>query len=328
MEETDVQNMELLQKRISEIGIIPVIKIKDAAGAVPLAQALARGGLPAAEITFRTACAEEAIRRITAELPDMLVGAGTVLTVEQASRAKDAGASFIVSPGLNPEVVSWCLEAGVPVLPGVCTPSDIEKALSLGLKTVKFFPAEASGGVAMLKAMSAPYGDVRFMPTGGINEKNLLAYLSFPKVVACGGSFMVSEKLVDSGDYDAVTALTDKAVSLMLGCRIAHIGVNSAGREEAAAAADFLCRAFGFGRTEGPVSVFASDLEIMHGAGRGKNGHIAVGVNSVERAMFSLGRRGVRFDASTLRLGKDGKPDFVYLEDELLGFAIHLVRND
>ena len=192
MEETDVQNMELLQKRISEIGIIPVIKIKDAAGAVPLAQALARGGLPAAEITFRTACAEEAIRRITAELPDMLVGAGTVLTVEQASRAKDAGASFIVSPGLNPEVVSWCLEAGVPVLPGVCTPSDIEKALSLGLKTVKFFPAEASGGVAMLKAMSAPYGDVRFMPTGGINEKNLLAYLSFPKVVACGGSFMVS----------------------------------------------------------------------------------------------------------------------------------------
>lgn len=251
----------------------------------------------------------------------MLVGAGTVLTVEQASRAKDAGASFIVSPGLNPEVVSWCLEAGVPVLPGVCTPSDIEKALSLGLKTVKFFPAEASGGVAMLKAMSAPYGDVRFMPTGGINEKNLLAYLSFPKVVACGGSFMVSEKLVDSGDYDAVTALTEKAVSLMLGCRLAHIGVNSAGREEAAAAADFLCRAFGFGRTEGPVSVFASDLEIMHGAGRGKNGHIAVGVNSVERAMFSLGRRGVRFDASTLRLGKDGKPDFVYLEDELLGFA-------
>ena len=117
MEETDVQNMELLQKRISEIGIIPVIKIKDAAGAVPLAQALAHGGLPAAEITFRTACAEEAIRRITAELPDMLVGAGTVLTVEQASRAKDAGASFIVSPGLNPEVVSWCLEAGVPVLP-------------------------------------------------------------------------------------------------------------------------------------------------------------------------------------------------------------------
>ena len=180
----------------------------------------------------------------------------------------------------------------------------------------------------MLKAMSAPYGDVRFMPTGGINEKNLLAYLSFPKVVACGGSFMVSEKLVDSGDYDAVTALTEKAVSLMLGCRLAHIGVNSAGREEAAAAADFLCRAFGFGRTEGPVSVFASDLEIMHGAGRGKNGHIAVGVNSVERAMFSLGRRGVRFDASTLRLGKDGKPDFVYLEDELLGFAIHLVRND
>ena len=122
----------------------------------------------------------------------------------------------------------------------------------------------------MLKAMSAPYGDVRFMPTGGINEKNLLAYLSFPKVVACGGSFMVSEKLVDSGDYDAVTALTEKAVSLMLGCRLAHIGVNSAGREEAAAAADFLCRAFGFGRTEGPVSVFASDLEIMHGAGRGR----------------------------------------------------------
>ena len=320
--------METMVERISEIGIIPVIKIKDAAGAVPLAPALARGGLPAAEITFRTACAAEAIQRITSELPDMLVGAGTVLTVEQAKRAKEAGASFIVSPGLNPEVVSWCIEAGVPVIPGVCTPSDIEKALSLGLYTVKFFPAEASGGVAMLKAMSAPYGDVRFMPTGGVNEKNLLEYLSFPKVVACGGSFMVNEKLIDSGDYAAITALTEKAVSLMLGYRLVHIGINSAGKEEAAAAADFLCSAFGFGRRECSASVFAGDFEIMHMMGRGRNGHIAVGVNSVSRAMFSLGRKGIRFDMSTLRLGKDGRPDFVYLADELLGFAIHLVNND
>ena len=188
---------------LSRIGIVPVIAINDAADAVPLCKALAEGGLPCAEITFRTAAAAEAIANVARELPDVLVGAGTVLTCEQVDRAIAAGAKFIVSPGLNPEVVKHCIERGVPVTPGTSNPSDIEMALSLGLKTVKFFPAEAAGGIKYIKSIAAPYVDVTFMPTGGVNEKNLLDYLSFPKIKCCGGSWMVPA--------DAVKARTGTA---------------------------------------------------------------------------------------------------------------------
>lgn len=191
--------MQDLYKRLYEIGIIPVIKIDDAAKAVPLAHALSEGGLPAAEITFRTSAAAEAIRAIADACPDMVLGAGTVLTVEQADEAKRAGAHFIVSPGLNPRVVKHCVEIGMPILPGCSNPSDIEAALELGLDTVKFFPAEAAGGLPMLKAMAAPYGNVRFMPTGGLNENNILSYLSFDKIIACGGSFMVKDEYIRAG---------------------------------------------------------------------------------------------------------------------------------
>ena len=173
--------MDIL-KVISNIGIIPVIKINDASKAVPLAKALIDGGLAAAEVTFRTDAAEEAIRAIAKAYPDMIVGAGTVLTIEQAQRALDAGAKFIVSPGFNPKVVKWCLDNGVTPLPGCTTPSEIEQALELGLKVVKFFPAEQSGGLAKIKAMSAPYGNVKFMPTGGVSLDNVNDYLANKKV--------------------------------------------------------------------------------------------------------------------------------------------------
>ena len=170
---------------IYKIGIVPVIALDDAKDAEPLAKALCKGGLPCAEVTFRTNAAEEAIRIIAGKFPDMLVGAGTVLTTEQVERAVGAGARFIVSPGLNPRVVRYCVERNIPIIPGISNPSDVEAALEMGIEVVKFFPAEASGGVEMMKAISAPYAKVRFMPTGGVNPNNLRDYLDFPKVIAC-----------------------------------------------------------------------------------------------------------------------------------------------
>lgn len=204
-------------KAISLRGIVPVIKLKRPQDAVPLCAALSGGGLPVAEITFRTDAAEESIRRVHAEMPQMLLGAGTVLTVDQVTRARDAGAAYIVSPGLNPKVVQACLDMGLPVLPGCACPSDIERALDLGLDTVKFFPAETLGGLGAIKAMSAPYGGVKFVPTGGIDEKKLPAYLAFDKILACGGSWMVKEAWVDEGRFDLIELATRAAVDAMLG---------------------------------------------------------------------------------------------------------------
>ena len=204
-----------IMKAISRRGIVPVIKLNRPEDAVPLCRALERGGLPVAEITFRTAAAEESIRRVHGELPDVLLGAGTVLTCEQADRAVAAGAQFVVSPGINPDVVRHCQQVGVPILPGCATPSEIEIALSLGISTIKFFPAEALGGLPMIKALAGPYVDVRFVPTGGISEKNLLDYLAFPKVVACGGSWMVPDAAMKAKDWDQIRALTASAIQLV-----------------------------------------------------------------------------------------------------------------
>jgi len=206
-----------IREAITTRGIVPVIKLNDPADAVPLCGALARGGLPVAEITFRTAAAEESIRRVSAELPDVLLGAGTVLTCEQVDLAADAGAKYIVSPGLNPTVVRHCQDRGIFVLPGCACPSDMERALEMGLTTVKFFPAETLGGLAAIKAMSAPYGQLTFVPTGGIDEKKLPAYLAFDKILACGGSWMVKEDWIAAGRFDAIEKATRGAVAAMLG---------------------------------------------------------------------------------------------------------------
>lgn len=203
-----------MMKRIEEMGIVPVVVIEDAKQALPLAEALCAGGLPCAEVTFRTAAARDAIREMKKK-ENMLVGAGTVLSPEQVDEAVDAGAEFIVSPGFNRKVVRHCQEKGIPVIPGVCTPTEVEMALEEGIEVVKFFPAEAAGGIAMIKAMSAPYGSVRFMPTGGITTENLADYLSYNKVLACGGSFMVSKKLIAENQFGKIEELTREAVSLL-----------------------------------------------------------------------------------------------------------------
>lgn len=205
--------------KIQEIGIVPVVVLEDAKDAAPLAKALCDGGLSCAEVTFRTAAAEEAIRIMTKEFPQMLVGAGTVLTTEQVDRAAAAGAKFIVSPGLNPRIVKYCVEKGILIVPGCSNPSDVEQALENGLDVVKFFPAEQAGGLAMIKAMAAPYVGVKFMPTGGINAKNVKNYLAYDRILACGGSWMVKGDLVKAGDYAKITELAKEAVAIVRECR-------------------------------------------------------------------------------------------------------------
>lgn len=212
--------METILERVRETGIIPVIKIDRAEDALPLAAALERGGLPAAEITFRTDAAEESIRRIAQAYPHFLLAAGTVLTPRQADKAIAAGADFLVSPGTNPAVVRHCIENGYLILPGVCTPSEVEQAMALGLSHVKFFPAEAAGGVGMIRAMSAPYVNMQFMPTGGISPDNLAAYLSCKAVFACGGSWMVPPALISAGDFDKIEAMAREVVALVKEIRI------------------------------------------------------------------------------------------------------------
>ena len=207
--------MNEVLKKIGEIGIIPVVVLDDAKDAAPLAKALMEGGLPCAEVTFRTAAAEDVIRNMSEAYPDLFVGAGTVLTVEQVNRAVNAGAKFIVSPGLNPEVVKYCIQRGIPVCPGTCTPSEVEQALALGLDTVKFFPAEPAGGLGFIKAIAAPYTTVKFMPTGGISAKNVREYLAYDKILACGGSWMVKKDLVQAGDFDKITELVREAAAIV-----------------------------------------------------------------------------------------------------------------
>ena len=318
--------MNPILEQFQKLGIIPVVVIDDAKDAVPLAKALCEGGLPVAEVTFRTDAAEEAIRLMSEAYPEMLVGAGTVLTTEQVDRAVAAGSKFIVSPGLNPKVVKYCQEKNVPITPGTARPTDIEMALELGLDVVKFFPAEQNGGLAMIKAMAAPYTKVKFMPTGGINAKNLKSYLDFDKIIACGGSWMVPKDLVAAGDFEAIKNLTREAVNTMLGFELRHIGINANSEEEADGVAGSFEKLFGFTKKVGGSSVFAGTaIEVMKQPYLGAHGHIALGTNYIERAVYHMELQGFEFDPETAKY-KNGKLVAIYLKGELGGFAVHLVQ--
>ena len=319
--------MNSILEKLEEIGIVPVVKIEDARNAVSLAKALCDGGLPCAEVTFRTSAAAEAIGAMTRAYPEMLVGAGTVLTTEQADAAMDAGARFLVSPGLNPKVVQHCIGKGYPMVPGVATPSEVEQALSLGLDVVKFFPAENAGGLSMINAMSAPYANLKFMPTGGINAGNLNSYLDFPKIIACGGSWMVNADLINAGDFDAIRDLTRQAVEQMLGFAFVHIGINQPDEPAAKNTADTVTGLFGFAQRETSASYFAGgSLEIMKSIGAGSKGHIGIRTNYLFRAFAYLQRKGVKFNMDSARYDEKGRMKFIYLEDEIGGFAVHLVQ--
>ncbi len=318
--------MKSLREKLFGIGIIPVIAINDAKDAVPLARALVRGGIPTAEITFRTPAAADAIVAVARDVPEILPGAGTVTSVEMAQCAAEAGAKYLVSPGLNPEVVKWCLANNIPVLPGVSTPTEIEAAVNLGLDTLKFFPAEASGGTAMLKAFSGPYRDIQFVPTGGIGPKNLNSYLDLPNVVACGGSWMAPAEWIDRQEFDVVSRVCADSVQAMHGFHLLHIGLNSSGREEADALVHDFAGMFGLPVFDGEASAFAGTMmEVMKRPFFGKKGHIAVGCNNVERAMAYFQTRGLSFRKEGMARDRQGLIA-VYLEHEIGGFAIHLRR--
>ena len=203
--------MMTIEERFEDFGVVPVVVLDDVKDALPLAKALTEGGLPCAEVTFRTEAAEESIKVMAEAYPDMVVGAGTVLTIEQVDAAVKAGAKFIVSPGFDPEIVDYCLEKEIPIFPGCVTPSEVAQAVKRGLKVVKFFPAEPAGGVAMIKAMAAPYHQLRFMPTGGIGTQNLKDYLEFDKIICCGGSWMVKADLIKNGEFEKICKLTKEA---------------------------------------------------------------------------------------------------------------------
>ncbi len=320
--------MNDIYQHLSNIGIIPVIAFNSVDEAVPLCKALVAGGLPAAEVTFRTSCAEECIKVINKEVPEMLLGAGTVTTIEQADRAIAAGATFVVAPGYDPEVVQHVLDRGIPMIPGTLTPGEMQQAMNKGCKVLKFFPAEASGGVAMLKNIGAALKTAQWMCTGGVNAKNVNDYLGFDQIAAVGGTWMCKSDMIKAGEWDRITALCKDAVKTMLGFTLKHVGINCADEQEAERVAKTFSALFGLEYKAGNSSIFAGTaVECMKAPYLGEKGHIAIGTNSVDRAMFQLSRQGVEFNLDTLKRDAKGAATVVYLKDEIGGFAIHLVKN-
>ena len=314
--------MNDLLKLIGEYGLVPAIALDDADTAVPVAKALAAGGLPVAEITFRTAAAAECIRRIAKDVPEIILGAGTVLTVEQAKKAVECGAKYIVAPGFNPKVVEWCIDNNIPVMPGVSGTAEIEAALEMGLTAVKFFPAEQMGGIATLKAFAGPYAQMKFLPTGGVSEKNIADYLALPNVLACGGSFIIDKAAIKEGNYARITELTKNAVKAILGYQIAHVGIYTKDDVQTESIKAFLSMAFGLPRTKGFVG---TEFEIMSPY-LAEKGHVAIATNSTDRGVRYMTDKGIKFNPDGMKYNDKGKLNAAYLDIDLNGFTLHLLQ--
>lgn len=314
-----------LVRKIKNIGIIPVVTLSDVNKSESIAQALIEGGLPIIEVTFRTDEAPLVIKRISELNRTILVGAGTVLTVKQAELALQAGAQFIVMPSFNRKVIDFCLSRDILPIPGSSCPSEVENGVLLDLPLLKYFPAEANGGLESIKALCGPYKNVDFIPTGGIDEDNLNKYLTFNRIAAVGGSFHLST-FINANDWSGLTEHCKKIVRKMLGVEIAHIGINTPSVEEAwSTAAEFselLCLPV----NEGSSSLFVhKDVEVMKAPYWGSMGHIAFKVHSVSRAVQYLTERGIQFKEETKKVDTNGFIKSIYLEREVAGFAIHLV---
>ena len=317
-------------ERISNTGIIPVVKILEKEDALPLATALLNGGIDVIEVTYRSEHATHAIHEIASHLPDMLVGAGTVLTTAQAKEAVEAGAKFIITPGLNTNVVEWCIDHQVQVFPGVSTASEIDMALSMGLTHLKFFPAESSGGAKRLKDLSSPYAQVHFIPTGGININNMHDYLHLPNVDAIGGSFMLPSELVKAKDWNGIEALAKNAIKHLLDFQLIHVGINTDNAKEADQITNTLCHLFQFTEYKKPKSNFAGvGFEILNAKGPGENGHLGIYTPYPEKAMYHLAKKGVKFVKDSITRNKiTHRINFVYLDMNIAGFGVHLINPD
>ena len=317
--------MEILD-RLARAGLVPVVVLDDAKDAVPTANALLAGGVDVMEITFRTAAAADSIRAVAENCPDMLVGAGTVITLEQCKKAVECGAKFIVAPGYNDEVVAWCVENGIAVTPGCVTPTEIMAAMSHGLKVIKFFPANVYGGLNAMKALSGPFGGIKFIPTGGVNGNNVGEYISAPFIHAVGGSWVCAKADIAAGNFDKITALCKQARASIMGFEVAHIGINCQNAEDSMAVCEQLNKAFDFETKTGNSSTFSSSaIEVMKSMYLGKNGHIAVRTNSITVAVAELEKRGFVVDPETAKF-KGDRMTAVYLKDEFGGFAVHLLQ--
>ncbi len=313
-------------RKLGEYGVVPVVKIDKAADAPKLARALAAGDLPVAEITFRTAAAEDSIRSINREVPEVLLGAGTVLTVEQAKKALAAGAKFVVAPGFNAKVVDYVLSQGVPMIPGVSSPSEIEQALERGLEVLKFFPAGATGGLEYIKAVVGPYGNVQFVPTGGVEPGNMRDYLVHKNVFAVGGTWIAKDTMISAGKFEEITKLAQEAATLAVDFQLAHLGINESGADRAMADAESMAKLFNFTVKDGNSSTFAgTGFEFLKSPGLGGKGHIAISTSRIGRAIAYLERRGIRVKPETAK-EKDGRMTAIYLDLDVGGFAVHLLQ--
>lgn len=308
---------------IEKIGLLPLVNVNDPSKAVPIAKALCDGGVAVVEVALRDPAALEAIANIRKALPNLTLCAGTVLSPEQASKAIEAGADFIVTPGLNPQTVKFCQEKNVPIIPGATTATELELGVSLGLNVFKFFPADVAGGLNAIKALRGPFGAVRFVPTGGITLDNMKPYCENPAVLAVGGSFMTPKNAIAAEDWGAITAVAARAVETSLGLAMGHVGINCNSSEEAGATAEWFNERFGLATRETGISFFAgAAVETMKKPSYGEKGHIAIATNSMTRAVYQLQRRGIKF--RDFKFNPQGAMIAAYLEEEIGGFAVHL----
>ncbi|HHU03923.1 MAG TPA: bifunctional 4-hydroxy-2-oxoglutarate aldolase/2-dehydro-3-deoxy-phosphogluconate aldolase [Fastidiosipila sp.] len=313
-------------KQLGLSGLVPVVVLDEVESALPVAAALLKGNVNVMEITLRTDAALESIKRVRQEYPEMICGAGTVTSIAEAEKCLEVGAQFIVSPGFLPELVDWCIEHNLPTVPGCVTPSEIMMAKELGLEVLKFFPAGVYGGLSAMKALAGPFGNIKFIPTGGVSASNLSEFLAAPFVHSVGGSWLCSKKDIQAGNFDKITALCQEAVDIVLGFELAHLGINTPSEEEAVSVADKFQDMFGFTPKNGNSSVFAGPgIEVMKTQYLGDNGHIGIRTANIERALKHLEKFGYQSDATTAKY-KDEKLTAIYLEERVAGFAVHLVQ--
>lgn len=312
-------------KRLAQSGVVPVVVLEDAKDAVPTAKAMLAGGIDVMEITFRTAAAADSIKAVAQECPDMVVGAGTVINLEQCKLAVECGAKFIVSPGYDEETVAWCCDNGIPVTPGCVTPTEIMMALKHGLKVLKFFPANVYGGLSAIKSLAGPFGGMKFIPTGGVNAQNLAEFISSPYIHAVGGSWICPKADIAAGNFDKITALCKEARKTLLGFEVAHIGINTPDADAAMDVCKAFNDAFDFNVKQGNSSNFASTgVEVMKTMFKGANGHIAIRTNKMIPAIAEMERRGYELDMDSVKDKNNIKA--VYFKNEIGGFAVHLLQ--